>query len=252
MNSIEQNIRKFTGRSCLPNWLAERIHSKCKLLKHRYGINYDATVLSLISNPDLYLQLEDLPNLSSFFHRHIDIWLNECEKYDIIFSKIDNNWIPAARKPYTIALYNSQSDQVESWARLDSDSKRRPEHYKTSRNPEKSRFNGGLKFIRPIEFAAYNEGIGVLESRDKLKMYLGFTEPIGRSPSGVDQSYICLECTRVSRRQQTRAKDPLKVYGYKVCIHGYPVGSVDIANDFRRIEVDQGHIPIISLNSLTS
>jgi len=184
-------------------------------------------------------------SLTIFFRRHIDIWISERGGYEIIFCKKGNMWIIAARQPYKIGLKNPYSGRVESWARLDSESKRRSDHFKNGGNPKKSRFNGNLTFIRHIEFAAFNKGIGVLESNDTIKMYLGFQKPIGFSRKGQSQSFVCVECTRIPRRQQTRAKVASKVYGYKVRIHGYPVGRKDIEDDFRGLEIDVGCIPVV-------
>jgi len=249
MSSLEQEIGKHIGKKKLPKHLADRIRSKYKNLKQLYGITYDQTVLSFIDNPSLYLHAADIPSLAKFFGRHIDIWLNERGATDIVFSKKDNVWIRAARQDFKIGIMNPYSDKVESWSRVDSESKRRGDHYKSSRRKNKSKFNGCWAYIRQIEMPTYNKGIGVLEGPTKMKMYLGFKSPIGTSAKGESQLYMCLECERIPRRQMTNAKDPSKVYGYKMRIHGYPVGPKDIEDDFRGLQITIDSIPIIE-NSL--
>jgi len=247
MNSLEQELRKYADKRALPSRLAARIRSKLNRLNQLYGITYDQTVLTFIDNPSLYLQSSDIPSLARFFGRHIDIWLGECGAEDFIFSKKDNAWIRAARKPFKIGIANPFSGKIESWARIDSESKRRKVHSQKIRKGDKSRFEGDLNFIKSIEFAAYNEGVGVLESDDTMKMYLGFKKPIGISRRGESQLFVCLECTRIPRRQQTNAKEPSKVYGYKVRVHGYPVGPQDIERDFRGMLLNVECIPVIEL-----
>jgi hypothetical protein len=245
MNSLEQELKKYAGRSALPKRLADRIRSKLNRLQQLYGINYDPTVLAFINSPSLYLQASNIPSITKFFRRHIDIFLGECGTNNFIFSKNNNTFVRAARKPFQICIDNPYSGKAESWARIDSESKRRKDHFKNGGGSKKSRFLGNLDFIRPLEFAAFNVGLGVLESDDTMKMYLGFRNPIGNSRQKIPQSYVCLECTRIPRRQQTAAKEPLKVHGYKVRIHGYPVEPNDIENDFRGLALKMNSIPVI-------
>jgi len=245
MKSIEQEVRKYLGESKLPQNLAERVDSKWNRLHQLYGINYDSTVFALKACPSLYSQSKEIPSLARFFGRHVDIWIAESGGNEIIFCKKGNEWIIAARQPYKIGLTNPYSGRIESWARVDSESKRRNDHFKNGGNPRKSRFNGNLNFIRSIEFTAFNKGIGVLESNDTMKMYLGFQKPIGISRKDQNQSFVCVECTRIPRRQQTKAKIISKVYGYKVRIHGYPVGRKDIEDNFRGLGIGIGRVPVI-------
>ena len=245
MNSIEQDIISSLGKPRLPDNVAARLRSKLALLRDRYGINFDNTVLGFEKNPDLYKQIDGLPGLSIFFRRHIDIWLDVEGDDGLVFSKSENDWVPAARAPFRIALYNPASDKIESWSRIDSASKWRRDHYRDGGSPKKSIFDGNLSFIRPIEFAAFNNGLGLLESQNLMRMYLGFEDPIGKSSKGGVQKYICLECTRIRRRQKTKAKNPKNIHGYKIEIHGYPVGVSDIQKDFAGTDLDHSYVPIL-------
>ena len=245
MNSIEQDIKRNLGKSRLPKNVANRIRSKLEILRGRYGINFDSTVIVLEKCPDLYKQLNGLPGLSTFFRRHIDIWLEYNGCSDLLFSKSNNCWVTAARVPNRIAVHNPESEKIESWSRIESVSKWRCDHFRDANAPKKSKFNGNLSYVLPIEFAAFNNGIGLLVKRDLMRIYLGFEEPIGKSAKGKLQKYICLECKRIRRRQNTKAKDPKKIYGFKVEIHGYPVSESDIRKDFKGISLKSSEIPII-------
>ena len=246
MNSIERDIVKNLGETTLPKNIATRLESKFGNLRSWYGINFDNTILTLEDNPDLYNQFDELPGLSNFFRRHIDIWLEHEGQEGLVYSKKYQDWILAARKPLNMALYNPETDKVESWSRITSVSKFRKDHHLKAGSPKKSRFNGDYTYIKPIEYTAFNQGLGILVKQNLLRIYLGFESPIGKSRKGVPQKYICLECERVRRRQNTKAKVPKKVYGFKVNVHGYPVEAVDIKIDFRDTPLKIAMVPVVN------
>lgn len=261
MNSIEQDIVKSLGKSKLPDHVATRLRSKLAFLRDRYGINFNLTVLGFEKNPDLYKQIDDMPGLSTFFRRHIDIWLDIDGRYDLVFSKNENDWVPAVRTPFRIALYNPDhrdykdhqvTQKVESWSRIVSISKDRRDHYRDGGRPKKSRFDGNLSFIRSKEFSAFNNGIGLLVRPDVMRMYLEFEDSIGKSSNGVVQKFICLECVRVPRRRSTTAVNKKNVHGYKIEVHGYPVGTSDIDKDFSGIDLKLSDVPFMQAQCIQS
>ncbi len=245
MDSIEKLVKRYKDSDRLPDYLAARIKSKVNSVNSLYGINLDPTILSLENNPSLYNQREDLPAIKSFFHRPIDLWMDAAGEDDIVFSKKDNTWITAARTPYRIAIDNPYNDQVESWSRLVSLSKSRRDHFQNSSNPNKSKFLGNLKFIKPLEFATFNKGLGLLVSGNTMRLYAKFSKEIGKSKANRFLQYVCLECKRVRRREDTKSANPELVHGFKIEVHGYPVSQGDITKDFKGTSLTHSNVPSV-------
>jgi hypothetical protein len=249
MNSLEQDIRALRSKSKLPTHVSDRLLAKYHGIANRCGINFDATILGMTGSPNLYDQLDDIPSLSLFFRRHIDIWLELKGTDSIVYSKEEGAWLRVARESYRIALARTEIESAESWSRLTSISKTRSDHWSTSGKPKKSKFLGKFKYILPLETSAFNRGIGVLIRPNVMRMYGKFKTPIGRSPRGEDQEFICVECERVHRRQDTNAKNPEKVFGYKVRIHGYPMTEKDIEKDFRGTPLRYSDVPVVGFST---
>jgi hypothetical protein len=243
MNSIKQDISKYRNESQLPDRVKFRIATKLRTLADRYNIRFDSTVLSIAKNPALPFQQGSSEAIANFFHRPIDIWLEEGEEREFIFSKAENDWIPAAKRPFSIAIFNLNSGRAESWSRLNSDSKWRNDHFQNGGSPKKSRFNGDLKFIKPLEFLTFNDGIGILKSSGTLWMYLRFTKPIGISAKGDDLTAMCVQCSRVRRSQNSKARNANSKYGYKVNLHGYPISISEITKAFSGMKIMADSVP---------
>jgi len=247
MNSIEQDIRLHRKNSALPSATTLRIQSKFDDLRDTYGIHFDPTILTISSCPALYSQLNSLPELKRFFRRTIDIWVEEKGCENIVYSQFKSKWTRLARLDDRIALFNPHTEIVESWSRIFSASKFRKDHYLSNRkkSKKKSTFNGNYDFIWQIEQAAFRKGIGLLVSANLIRLYIGYTNPIGQSRLKRDQNYVCLECERISRSQHTTGKGKKKQYGYKVIVHGYPVEVSDIQLDIASTPLKIGDIPIL-------
>lgn len=246
MNSIEQDIKKNLGESKLPKDVALRLKRKMKNLKLMYGINFDNTIFSMEKNPLLYKQRDEIPGLSDFFRRDIDICIKRLGSNDIVYSKFHKSWVKAVQAPYRIAIDNPFTEKVESWSRISSISKSRTIHHSTSKNKNKSKFLGGVNYIQPLEISAFNNGIGLLLNTKLLRMYAGYDKDIGKSKDGKLQKYICVECERISRREDTNAVNTDKVFGYKLRIHGYPMSADDLAADFKDTPLKIDMLPMLS------
>ena len=75
-------------------------------------------------------------------------------------------------------------------------------------------------------------------------MYLKFTRPIGKSAKGKYLNAICLQCARVSRARDTKAKKTSSKYGYKVHMHGYPIAESEIAKTFSGMNIMVDNVPV--------
>jgi hypothetical protein len=232
MNSIEQDIRKSIGKASLPPDVASRLRRKFEKLKNIYGVNFDATVLSLISNPSLYKQRAEIPGFTYFFRRNIDICIEDLGSHKLIYAKEQKKWIRAVMAPKRISLENPFFNRNESWAKVYSISHVRKVHHSTSKSKDKSKFLGGFSYIEPLELLAYSNGLGLLLKPHLMRIYAKFDKDIGRSKKGTAQQYICVECERIRRSEDSKYSNPSKVRGFKVRIHGYPMTINELQDDF--------------------
>ncbi len=247
MNSIEQEIRKRVKAANLPNKIAFLLRRKHRNLKTLYDIDFDPTILSLVNNPSLYEQRDNIPGFDLFFRKSIDILLEHKGQNDIVFAKKQNKWIRAVQEKNKLVIENPGTKNIESWSKVKSISDTRRVHHKSSSSPDKSKFLGGFAFCEPLEFAAFNNGLGILVKPSVLRMYAGFDKVIGISKEKKPVKFICVECARIRRREDSNSEDPLKVHGFRVKMHGYPMSAKDLQADFVGTPLKQSLLPIIKI-----
>lgn len=247
MAALEYEIRKWRKTGNRPNDISARIDRKYAMLRASYGINFDPIAMLLKNSPNIYDQIDGLPNLELFFRRPIEIVLSLAERSDKLWCRYNNCWLTVFRFPGRFLVDNLVSEKKESWSQFSSESENdHLVHHKIARGrPDKSKFDGNYKYIKPIELAVFDHGIGQLISKDTIRLYGEFEAPIGKSPIGDDISFACVEITRRMWPPTKRKTGEIRKRGYLTRGHGYPVGLKDLERDLSESEVRIDQIPMI-------
>ena len=122
MAGLEQEIKKWLATGHPPRDIGAKISRKYSRLRDSYNIDFDPIARSLVSSPDLYRQVDELPKLKLFFRRNIDIALSESEDSETLWCNKKSCWVRVARYSDRLLIDNPLTNQPESWAKLTSES----------------------------------------------------------------------------------------------------------------------------------
>ena len=220
-----------------------------------YGIHLDPLAYALKTSPSLYDQIDLLPELQSFFRPHAAIAISTTTFKEVVWCSVHEptrdqwiaseplGWVKAARYDDRLLIHNPLTDKAESWSRLSSDSRTYTVHWLRKRRPGKSYFLGNYDFIKPLERAVFNQGIGILSQIERMRLYAEFEEPIGKSEQGAELSHMCLEIVRKRRTPVVSASGRKRQTGHYVSVHGYPINIASLEQGLAGTPVDWGNVP---------
>ena len=255
MRSLEEEVRRHRRSNELPKEVCDRIDEKYTRHHEMYGVRLDPLAYTLKEEPRLYEQIDHLPELQRFFRPHVVIAISMATFDEVVWCSVHQptkdqriasepfGWVRTVRYVDRLLMNNPLTNKTESWARPSSDSRTYTVHWLGRRRAGKSYFLGNYDFIKPLEHAVLNHGVGILFQSEKMKLYANFERPIGKSEQGAELSHMCLEIVRKRRTPLVSTSGQKRQTGYYISVHGYPIDIGGLERDLTGVPMTWRDIP---------